>query len=340
MSGYALDFAGADLARFRNAHGPTRQASAMPRPSGYRSKFDRWERCASVRSRPPRTVTGDDTMYFPPELFPPTSHPLVADREVDVAARLLVHRFYAYMDFTIVLEQFAVIPVCTHISRNRLGIPVPIRICEDAFKINTDESWHAQFSFDVMRQVELRTGVPVSLPDMPQFVVRINEIRRRLDPDLHGVDRLIFAIVSETLISALLSELPKDRRLPAGIRELIGDHAEDEKRHHAFFADLLHHVWPALSRDQRGRLGPWIPELIFAFLEPDYLATRYALHEVGLAPPEIDQVMTESYPADAVSRSICAGARATVKHFSRVGALSDAATMEAFDSAGLLARTH
>lgn len=331
-----LDSAVADLARFRNAHGPAEHTSAVLRPGEYRSKFDRWERRASVRSRPQRIVTGDDSIYFPPELFPPANHQLVVDRGEDLVRRLLVHRFYAYMDFTIELEQFAVIPVCTHISRNRVGIFMPARMREDAFKINTDESWHAQFSFDVVRQVELRTAIPATLPDLPQFVVRINEVRRRIDSDLHGIDRLIFAIVSETLISALLSELPKDQRLPAGVRDLVGDHAEDERRHHAFFTDLLYHVWPTLSRDQRSRIGPWIPELITAFLEPDYLATTYALHEVGLTPREIDQVMTESYPADAVSRSISVGARATIKHFSRVGALSDGPTMEAFDRAGLL----
>jgi hypothetical protein len=332
-----IDSAVADLARFRNVTGSI-DGSRGGAPTAYTSKLRKWEQRAAVRTQPRRVIAPSmDVIFFPPELFPPANHPLVAERGPDAVRRLLVHRLYSYMDFTIQLEQFAVLPVCTQISRARAGVALPGDMRMDAFKISTDEAWHAQFSFDMLTQVQECTSVPASLPDVPQFIVRIDQIRRQLDADLHGVDRLVFSIISETLISRLLSDLPRDHRLPEGVRELVADHAEDERRHHAYFTDLLSYIWPALSRDQQRRIGPWIPAFIFAFMEPDYLAAAYALHEIGLTSRETEQVIAESYPAEAVRRSIAGSARATVRNFMRVGALRDSATEEAFAGAGLLA---
>jgi hypothetical protein len=261
-------------------------------------------------------------------------HPIVTQRGSDAIDRLLVSRLFQYLNFTTVLEATAVIPVTLDISLGRSGLHLPEEMRQDAFKITTDEAWHAQFSDDLMLQVARETGVPVRLPSRPWFLDRLTAVRADIDPDLRGATSLAFAIVSETLISTILSDLPKDRRLPAPVRELVADHAEDEGKHHAYFRSVLNAFWPALEPAQRRRLGPWIPELIRVFLEPDYRSLSFALFDLGLHDDEVSQVVAESYPPDVVRGQIARSATATVRYLREVGAFDDPATRDAFLVAG------
>jgi P-aminobenzoate N-oxygenase AurF len=332
------DEALAELVVQHGADSPFASRIADGRAGRYNSMFQRWNERASVRTKPARVLDagGTDQPYFSPELVPLLSHPLVAGVPQQVRWRILVQRLYQYLHFTTELEALAVIPVAAKISRGRAGLALPEAMRHDAFKIVTDEAWHAQFSFDLMRQVQAETGVNPHLPELPQFVDRLDAIHRRLEPDLRGLENLIFSIVSETLISTILAELPRDDRLPAGVREMVQDHAEDEGRHHAYFRSLLTYLWPALGQDQRERLGPGLPEVIFAFLEPDYGALRRVLAEAQLSAAEVEQVLAESYPRESVVADIATAAKAPVRYFSEMGALADGRTYDAFATAGLI----
>ena len=206
----------------------------------------------------------------------------------------------------------------------------------DAFKIVTDEAWHAQFSFDLISEVAAATGVAHEPAGAPAFAGRLDAIRRRLPPDVRGAEALLFAVVSETLISRMLADLPRDSRLPVAVRESIRDHAADEGRHHAYFTSLLRVLWPALGRSAQRQIGPWIPEMIYTFLEPDYEAMAASLRHEGLAPAAIQQVLIESWPRDQVVHEIAEASRAATRYFAEVGALREPRTRDAFLLAGLL----
>ncbi|MEV7190834.1 diiron oxygenase [Streptomyces sp. NPDC093510] len=307
----------------------------------YDSRFGNWEARASVRRKPARRLEGQGdelAVPFPPELAPVATHPLVTGRGPAAVREVLTHCLYQYLHFTTELEELAVIPVVGKISRNRAGLLLPEAMRADAFKIYTDEAWHAQFSYDLVRQVERGSGIAVRLPELPLFVDRLDAVRDRLDPAVRGLEGLMFSIVSETLISAILADLPHDARLPKAVRELVRDHAEDEGRHHAYFRQLLDAFWPALSARERAAVGPLLPEIVYAFLEPDYRAAGLALRAVGLRPDEVAQVLAESLPRDRVTGDVAAAARSAVRYFCEVGALDNPATAEAFEASGLLAR--
>ncbi|MDI6102288.1 diiron oxygenase [Actinoplanes sp. NEAU-A12] len=304
----------------------------------YDSRFDHWEKRASVRSRPSRILEyGDaDALYFPPELIPAVGHPIVREKGDAVARELLVRRLYQYLDFTTELEEIAVIPVVSKISRRRSGLELPAGMQSDAFKILTDEAWHAQFSHELALQVEQQTGVPVGTPVPPAFLRRLDDVRRRLPAEVRGAETLMFAVVSETLISGILAHLPNDDRLPAAVRDQVRDHAEDEGRHHVYFRSVLRHLWPALTSRAHREIGPYIPEMIYAFLEPDYAAVGGSLRAVGLSEVEAEQVVSESWPRRRVAADVAGGARSIVKYLGEVGVLDDARTRDAFLAAGLL----
>lgn len=275
-------------------------------------------------------------MYFPPELVPVVSHPIVRAGEPGLVRHLLVQRLYQYLHFTTELESVAVLPVTLSLSRGQDDLRLTAAMREDAFKITTDEAWHAQFSYDLMAQVAAETAVPLHLTE-PSFVRRLDVIREAMEAELRGVQSLAFCIVSETLISAILADLPQDRRLPEAVREMVRDHSEDEGKHHAYFRSVLKYFWHSLSPRQRSRLGPWLPELVVTFLEPDYGAIRDSLLTAGLTGTEAETVLAESYPGDSVRASVAEASRTTIRYFAEVGALDEPATREAFHAAGLTA---
>ena len=303
----------------------------------YRSRFTNWDRRASVRVKPDRSqgIGAPDALYFSPELVPAASHPLVVARGPEAVRRFLVHRLHQYLYFTVELEQLAVIPVTTDISLGRAGLRLPEGMRADAFKITTDEAWHAQFSYGLIRTVESATGVLSVFPVRQQFLDRVDRVRDRIDPRVRGAHDLLFGVVSETLISSILRDLPRDRRLPEMVRDLVADHAEDEGRHHAYFRTVLDHLWLSLSAGERALLGPHVPELVRAFLDPDLPALAIALFDLGLSDREVQQVLAECHPPEVVRADATLAARATAGYFAEVGALDDPATRDAFGAAGL-----
>src|SRR5262249_6641134 len=153
-------------------------------------------------------------------LTPVARHPLVRERGESAVRRVLIQRLHLYLAFTAELEQGAVTPVTQLICRRRIGFDLPEGMVEDAYKICTDEAWHAQFSDDLMRQVQDATGVPPALSGMPRFFQRLEEIQSTVPSDLHGLANIFFTIVSETLISAILSQIPRDTRVVTAVRDL------------------------------------------------------------------------------------------------------------------------
>jgi hypothetical protein len=218
------------------------------------------------------------------------------------------------------------------ISRRRSGFDLPETMIEDAYKIYTDEAWHAQFSDDLGRQVAVKTGVGPSVFEEPNFFRKLKGFQLDLVPDEQRLVMIFFTIVSETLISAILSGIPSDERVVMAVREVVADHDQDERRHSAYFSRLLEFTWPRLNKAHKALIGPLLPEMVLAFLEPDFVAIAGNLRACGLTAEQIDQVMTESYPPGSVSANIRAASKATIRHFERVGVVDDPRAAEALEA--------
>lgn len=300
--------------------------------NAYRSRFASWDRTATVRSRPRPSLerVEPQEIYFPPELVAIHGHPLVSARGESFQRRVLIQTLYQYLHFTSELEDLAVLPVAMDLSRGKSGLSLPAGVRRDAYNIVTDEAWHAQFSAQLSHDVARRTGEPVPDFGEPMFVARLNAIEAELETHVPNLGKLLFAIVSETLISALLAGIPHDPRLPQAVRQTVADHAIDEGRHHAYFKDILAFLWADLTRAERAHVGPWIPMIILAFLEPDYLAVSESLRLLGLGADETEAVLTESFPRAYVLANAGAAAKSTIRYLAELGGLRDPATADAF----------
>jgi hypothetical protein len=302
----------------------------------YQSKLEQlWDGRASVRNKPRRVLPDEDNMdeervYFPPKLVPACQHPAVIALGPKVIRSLLVHRLYLYLEFTEVLELEVVNPVLLELAHNKEGLNLPEDMRFDAHRIYTDEGYHGLFSADLKRQVREKTGIaPISV-DTPHFLRRLNQIEATVPSELRGLARLGFAIVSETLISATLSDIPNDKGVVKTVRQVVADHAEDEGRHHIYFAKLLEFMWPQLAPKQKLIIGSLLPHFIRAFLDPDRPATEAMLQGCGLGSKEISTVVEECYPEATAATAAREAAGATLRHIVRNGILEDPPTLEAF----------
>lgn len=307
----------------------------------YETKFKLWESRSAVRSKPRRLLQDEreaGKVFFPPELVPIATHPLVAARGRQATDDVLLQRLHVYLDFTAELEQMAINPVTQLISRRKVGFDLPEAMVVDAYKICTDEAWHAQFSDDLQRQLVDVTGKQATVPREPQFFRRLREIEDAAPREMRSLPAIFFTIVSETLISAILSDIPHDDRVVTAVRELVDDHAEDEGRHHAFFSRFFECIWPQLTARQRRLIGPLLPQLVLAFLEPDYAALESVLAGTGLGDADVRRVIEEAHPRDEVLSGIRVAGKATLRLFADHGVLDDPETREAFLRAGLIER--
>jgi hypothetical protein len=305
----------------------------------YRSRFNNWEKRASVRTKPLRILGEhlDGRLFFPPELVPGIDHPaLAAVTTPECRQRILMHRLHVYLSFTTDLEQLVVNPVTQLLSRQQLGFDLPKSMLRDAYKICVDESWHALFSDDLADQIIEATGEhSVALP-RPRFLIELDRLSVGEDSTIRGLTSLFFTVVSETLISAILCGIPHDRRIVGAVRETVADHAEDEGRHHAFYAKFFEYAWRQLGPAQRAVIGPLLPEFVTAFLAPDPAALTAVLAVAPLDYDTVVGIVEESTPIAEVQATIRKAASASLRMFAQNGVLDDHRTHDRFAEMGLI----
>ena len=312
----------------------------MPVKERYTSNFVRWYDLGTIYAKPRRMIEPEketDKVFFPESLLAISGHGMVRALGSTAMKHMLVQRLLTYLEFTARLEQEVVIPVLTNITCHYFeSLELPHDMIDDAYKIGVDEAHHAEFSADLRSQVCRATGVTPMPTPRPSFLRRLDSLLKdKLPADLQPIGSLFFAIVSETLISAILSDIPRDGTVVTAVRQMVADHAEDEARHNSYFSHLLAKVWPQLDPDVQAIVGPLLPEFILAFLEPDIEALAATLTSVGLGESGIQLVLDETFPtSETVKRARIAASR-TLKYFDRVGVMSQPETGLAFERHGL-----
>ena len=269
-------------------------------------------------------------------MVPVAGHPLVRKLPDDVFERLLVQHLYRYLDFTAKLEHLVVNRTVLGIAHGTVGIVLPEEMRLDAYKIYCDEAYHALFSADLLWQVRAATGIDPQLPPQPYFLRRLGALQRAAPGQLRPLVELLFVVVSETLISATLTQAVEDHEVSEAVRNTLQDHALDEGRHHTYFATFLRLLWQQLDRPTRQAAAPLVPELIDCFLRPDLVPIRLELRGYGLAADEVEQVIEEVFPTSAVTSFGRSASRQTLRYFSVLGALDDPRARAGLEQRGLL----
>ncbi len=311
--------------------------SPVPASDTYRSPFRNWHERAAVRSAPRHTLGEEDEgyHYFSPDLVPIARHHLVQELDDRTLEGVLIQHLYRYLDFTAKLESLVVNRTALAIANGSIGFGLPEEMRFDAYKIYCDEAYHTLFSADLARQVERRTGVAPRLPEQPYFLTRLARLLESLPPSERLLARTLFVVVSETLISASLAEVPSSDDVVGAVSRTVRDHAGDEGRHHAYFAMFLTHLWGRLSRPERRSAGRIVPSLIAAFLQPDVPAMHSELVTYGLSEDDARHVVAETYTPQVLSAHMSAMSRQTIRYFESLEAFDDARAREQLHAYGI-----
>ncbi|MCS1351837.1 diiron oxygenase [Mechercharimyces sp. CAU 1602] len=304
----------------------------------YKSAFSKWEEESAVRAKPSRFTKENEhgEFFFTPELVPICDHQLVQRRGVQASKRLIIHHLYTHLNFTEHLEHEVVNHITFQIGKEKTGLILPPAMIADAWKIYVDEAYHYKFSAELVSKVISLTGVPLQKGRQPQFLTRLHTLLADETTETRSWLLLFFTIISETLISGTLMTVPQDQRVVPLVREIIKDHAEDEVRHHAYFAALIGHVWSQLSSSLKQKIGPFLPEFIVGFLEPDLTAVDVSLQQERFTKKEREWIIGETYTNERIQTDIQKASKVAVRHLRKHGVLDEPYTQEAFFKKGFL----
>ncbi|BFU44042.1 diiron oxygenase [Krasilnikovia sp. MM14-A1004] len=298
--------------------------------------FADWYDAAGVRAGIRRTFADErdqGRVFFPTSLVPYLEHDLVRERAPHQRETLTVRHLYQFLLATTHLETRVVNRGAERIANNRIGVPLDGQLRMDAFKVYCDEGYHSLYSLDLARQVEAATGIAVPDWDFGGFADRLDATAAALLPGAEVLAQLLQVVVFETLITAVLNELPADPTVQTTVRDLARDHARDEGRHHRYFAGFFRHLWTHLDTPTRARAAVALPALIEDCLRWDGGPVHRSLTLAGLTAAEADVVVRDCYGGTPQMRQT---ASATVRLCRSTGVLDQPGAREAFAAKGLI----
>ncbi|MFE0107445.1 diiron oxygenase [Streptomyces sp. NPDC059009] len=300
--------------------------------------LDRWYEQAGVRGGVRRIFHAEAEqghVFFPEALVPHLSHPEVRALPAPRIRELTIRHLYQFLYSTTHLETRVVNGAAEPVANGRTGLDFPAELREDAFKVYCDEGYHALYSLDLAHQTAAVTRIPVPAVDYGGFVTALQSAGRQLLPDEPMLAGQLQAVVFETLITAVLNEVPQDPTVISTVRELMRDHAKDEGRHHRFFSAFFLQLWARLDRPQRIAAARALPAMIRAALDWDLTPVGVSLRLAGLSDEQTRTVLEDCYGESAGARRIQTVSRATVRLFAQADIFELPGAADAFAAHGL-----
>lgn len=299
-----------------------------------------WDVRAAVRIKPRRNVTSRTELLgdpFPIELAPILSHRLLSDADSQLIRRALLQYLFSYLTFTDRLEHEVVNQTARRLATGASGLDLAAELRLDCYRVYCDEAYHSLFCADLMQQIrhfeEFTFDSGGNHPALDYFHRQIEDCL----PEERPWFELFFVIVSETLISGVLSGVPHHAAVIPAVRMLVADHAEDEAGHHRLFSRVCEVAWGQASAALRVKISSLLPDFIVNFLSPDTPAIR-AILSGHFTQPATEDIIRESYPEEQSRQAVASASRSTVRLFERIGMMERAETREAFERRGLFLR--
>jgi len=282
-----------------------------------------WFEQAGVRRQHRRMMHEDGEqglVLFPEKEIPYLGHAAVMALPPETRDALIARHLYQYLLFTVHLETKVVNRGVAMMAHDEVGYPVAPALRLDALKVYCDEGYHALYNLDIIQQVEGVTRIPVLPYDFQPRLNRLDRTADRFLPDHPRLAHLLQVVIFETMVTSILADLPDDPAVHRVIRGVVGDHARDERHHHALFVKVFRELWAQLPPAQRTAAAQAIPHLIHDCLRPDLAVFRGSLRAAGLPAPLADEILAESYSEEAVRATIRDASRHTVRLGYSVGA--------------------
>src|SRR3990167_4927750 len=309
----------------------------------YQKYLDNWDSVSSVRSKPNKyQMTSEhldaelnERRWFIKEGVPILEHPLLKGMDRECEQYLLGRFLLQFLEYGTILEHEFVNTILADRGLGESGVHIPDRMRVDAFKIYTDEAYHAQFNMEATQQIRDYIGMPVS-EAWPLQNSRLIGLRKLIPQNKSRENFLVrFGIVvaSETIAPKELTETMKGIVIEP-IYNLFVDHAEDEKKHCMYFSALFEVVWNYLSDDEKQYLGLIFPKILKSFVDINKVALFDALAKIGVDKQSAKMIIDDSYPEDFCVKRALSVASSTFFNLERLGVYSISGVRDAFKAEG------
>jgi len=304
-------------------------------------KLDSWHKKSSVRSKKEVEFYSlnnikDGKYFFTPKLAPIVEHPLIYDYGEETKRKILIYFACLHSNFTDTLEAQVVVPLCNSLSREELGFKVTPTIKDSARKIAVDEMYHSMFISTMEEQICEYTKCKPIAKKKPRYLTMFHEMLANKPKSSQNLLHTFFVIVSETLITSTLREVPSDKTVHYLVRQNIQNHFEDEAMHHLFFSQLLMYLWDILSNKEKKYIGLNLPYLLEIYFTPDRPSIIESLLLSGIKKEDAISAYNETYTKKSHLSDILEGSKTTLRHFKKAGVFSDPEIEDAFFEKGLI----
>jgi 4-aminobenzoate N-oxygenase len=249
-----------------------------------------WGRRATVRSFDPQalidTCTWDpDRPDYPPALVPFASHPTFAECPADQRQVVYTLAWYAYNERVITAEDRVANPAFALVQQGCFGIAASPALQDAVQQALIDEHWHTYIHRSAMRSSVGHRGVDASgwWPRSITYRTLLREQNAAVETWQKDLLTLIWTVVSEISINALLSALANDESVQPLHRAVTAMHAKDETAHSAVMAEVAKCLWIGFNREQKDRFAEALPVAMRAFAAQDDSAWRAIVQRAGLA---------------------------------------------------------
>jgi len=259
---------------------------------------DRWDRRATVRSRPRRRPRGEAASgdYYPVMRQPLTIHPEVTALGEQARTFALVQSVYKYMNDVALTETEVVSAAAIGIANGRLGPGLSEEMRQIALTVVVDEAYHALVARDFIIAVQASTGiVPLPPPADTELSRALSATLAELPVALHNDFRLLAVCIAENTLTQEIVELSREGELATAFVEALADHLADEAQHAVYFQKVLAAAWAELDEARRRPLGQALPDFIGRYLNIEIQSAYDAaiLRALGLSQSRIEPLLQE-----------------------------------------------
>lgn len=236
----------------------------------YVSFADQWERRATIRTRPRRTLEADDRLIYPLSRQPMAISAILQEACPEQRDFVLVQTLYKFINDIVIFETEIVDKTARSIAKGRFGLTFPLLCRYDAMTVVVDEDYHALVAMDFLQQTIASTGIaPIEMPDEIELSRAIPAAMSKAPQRLQPAMELICVAIAENTVTNDVAAFAKDDTVKPSIKGLMADHLADEGRHSSFWTDLTRLYWSSADEGDREAIAQCLPTFIEHYLTND-----------------------------------------------------------------------
>lgn len=297
----------------------------------YRTPFLNWDEFRWSREALAPAAATPNLRFASPQYTLLDKNPRVQLAPVEVQRDLEAYEAAMFPESTDQLET-GTVDRGIRLVMNDVDLPPDMRA--DATKVAMDEHWHELKARSVRDWIYKAAAIePVKYTS--SFEIFVEETLSDASREVTDAKRVMATVVTETMISHVMSGLPMDLTVQPVVREFARGRAKDEARHSAYMQAvaryLLTESWPPELR--RAVLSS-VPDTVRAFLAPDLNALAAMLKKFPRDFPSPKEILNDVPTTSAEATK--AAARPLLAMLRSVGAFEDDDVATAFRRAALL----